>query len=445
MAIPDPFSFLQDLVWEDIPADVQDFARLLLLDLLGVGLAGTGTDLHKIVQRYASRNLRGACSVLFCDASLSPEGAALLGAMTIDAIDAHDGHRLTKGHVGCAVLPALLAAVSDCEVPLSGHHFLTLLVAGYEIGSRAGMALHQTACDYHTSGAWNAITAAALSAHVMGLSETAFAHAIGIAEYHGPRSQMMRVIDHPTMLKDGSGWGSMAGVAAAYLAAEGFTGAPAVSVMEDEVQSHWSTLGQDWETMHQYLKAFPVCRWAQPAVQAALDLQKRYNFAASDIAGVQVKTFSEGTRLWTGIPETTEQAQYAIGFPVAAALVRGEVGLPEISEQAFADPELRAVLDATRFEATAEYDAKFPAERWADISVKLQSGTVLSGGPTTAKGDPETQLTREEIIVKFHHLGRAVCAADHLKEIEAAVFALDGTTVSFQRLCDLIFRAPCRV
>jgi hypothetical protein len=37
----------------------------------------------------------------------------------------------------------------------------------------------------------------------MGLNRTQTAHAMGIAEYHGPRSQMMRCIDHPTMVKDG--------------------------------------------------------------------------------------------------------------------------------------------------------------------------------------------------------------------------------------------------
>lgn len=31
----------------------------------------------------------------------------------------------------------------------------------------------------------------------------------------------MRCIDHPTMVKDGSGWGAMAGVSAALLAADG--------------------------------------------------------------------------------------------------------------------------------------------------------------------------------------------------------------------------------
>ena len=44
---------------------------------------------------------------------------------------------------------------------------------------------------------------------------------------------MMRCIDHPTMVKDGSGWGAFAGVSAAYLAADGFTGAPAITIEAD--------------------------------------------------------------------------------------------------------------------------------------------------------------------------------------------------------------------
>ena len=53
---------------------------------------------------------------------------------------------------------------------------------------------------------------------------------MGIAEYHGPRSQMMRCMDHPTMVKDGSGWGAMCGVSAARMAKAGFTGAPALTL-----------------------------------------------------------------------------------------------------------------------------------------------------------------------------------------------------------------------
>lgn len=435
------YQFLQSLNWHNIPNQVQEHSRLLLLDLLGVAAAGTGTELHGAVSRYANRNLRGEVPVLFSDANLSPEGAALVGGMTIDAIDAHDGHRLTKGHVGCGLLPALLAVVEDSTVEITGEDFLALLIAGYEIGSRSGIALHQTAPDYHTSGAWNALTAAALTAHLLELSAEQFDHALGIAEYHGPRSQMMRVIDHPTMLKDGSGWGALSGVSAGYLAAEGFTGAPAITVLNESVTDVWQTLGHEWEVMNQYLKAFPVCRWAQPAVQAALDMKADHGFESEDIESVSVTTFTEGTRLWKGIPQDTEQAQYAIGLPVAAALVRSQVGLQEITEPAFGDPALLRVLKVTQFNPSAAYDAKFPKERWADISVTLASGEVLQGPETTAKGDPETQLSAEEIIAKFYTLGEACYSEKRLDAIKTAVMELDATRQSFDALKEVIYGA----
>ena len=47
--------------------------------------------------------------------------------------------------------------------------FLTCFVLGYEIGTRAGIALHASVPDYHTSGAWTCVAIAALGARLMGL------------------------------------------------------------------------------------------------------------------------------------------------------------------------------------------------------------------------------------------------------------------------------------
>ena len=132
---------------------------------------------------------------------------------------------------------------SPSSKPIDGREFITCLVLGYEIATRAGMALHATARDYHTSGAWNALGCAAIGARMLGLSADATRHALGIAEYHGPRSQMMRCIDHPTMVKDGSGFGALAGVSAACLAADGFTGAPALLIEGEAEAPFWRDLG----------------------------------------------------------------------------------------------------------------------------------------------------------------------------------------------------------
>ncbi|MBU2888159.1 MmgE/PrpD family protein [Celeribacter halophilus] len=432
--------FLNEIRWADVPDRVQARVRFLLLDLLGTALAGTGTELHAAVLQYATRNLDGDhARVLFSGVTLSPEGAALVGAMTIDSVDAHDGHRLTKGHVGCGLLPALLAILDDRQVALSGEDFLTYLAAGYEIGTRAGIALHRTASDYHTSGAWIAVCVAAFCGKLMDLPPDVYAHALGIAEYHGPRSQMMRVIDHPTMLKDGSGWGAMAGISAAALAEAGFTGAPAITVLGSDVADIWATLGAEWEVMNQYIKGFPVCRWAQPSVQAALDLTRVRPLRPEDIVSVEIETFHEGTRLFKGIPSTTEEAQYAIGFPVAAALLRGRVGVAEVSKAAFCDPDLRAVCEGLSFKENDAFNDLFPAERWARLSVHLSSGEVLTTPATQAKGDPETPYSEAELTAKFYDLAGEAASRPRLEAIHAAVMGLDGSGASLIRLQDQIF------
>ena len=135
-------------------------------------------------------------------------------------------------------------------------------------------ALHATTPDYHTSGAWIAVAAAAAGARLLNLGPDQTAHALGIAEYHGPRSQMMRCIDHPTMLKDGSGWGAMAGVSAALLARAGFTGAPALTL--ERPHPLWDDLGDRWLICAQYFKPYPVCRWAQAPIEAILALRRAH-------------------------------------------------------------------------------------------------------------------------------------------------------------------------
>ena len=159
-----------------------------------------------------SADVRTTAGLMFDGRRVSLVGAALANGMTIDAFDAHDGHVLTKGHAGAAVLPGALAFAEAAGGSIAGQDFIADLVVGYEVAIRAGIATHRTAPDYHTSGSWNALGVAAIGARRLGLDAAQTREALGIAEYHGPRSQMMRCIDFPTMVKDGSGWGAMTGV-----------------------------------------------------------------------------------------------------------------------------------------------------------------------------------------------------------------------------------------
>ena len=229
-----------------------------------------------------------------------------------------------------------------------------------------------------------------------GLMKNQFEHAVGIAEYHGPRSQMMRNIDHPTMLKDGSGWGAMAGTSAAYLAAEGFTGAPAITITADNVASYWQDLGQHWQILNQYFKPYPVCRWAQPAVAACLSLRLQHHFDPRLVEQITLWTFHEGVRLFSNVPNNTEQAQYAISFPVAMAVLNGVISTDDVYS-GFNDRRRSQDMigKVTLIGKCQGYNEVFPAAALGPCAVSAWlDGTEMVSDPHEALGDPHKPMSK---------------------------------------------------
>ncbi|SDN57912.1 MmgE/PrpD family protein [Vreelandella arcis] len=395
-------------------------AKRCLLDLLGVAAGATRTSLAEKAGRFVTTQHGGDRPLLFANGQASPTGVALHGAWLIDALDAHDGQVLTKGHAGVALLPGLLALPEVNR--LSGHEFLALLAYGYEIATRAGIALHATSPDYHTSGAWNALGVAAVAARLRGVDVETMHHALGIAEFYGPRSQMMRCIDHPTMLKDGSGWGAMTGISAALLAEDGFTGAPALTVTAPDVTVIWQDLGERWYLHEQYFKAYPVCRWAQPAVEAVLSLPAAKRDPAA-ITRIEIITFHEGKRLHGMHPTTTEQAQYSLPWSVACALGRGTVDVAGVCDELDA-PDLKALASQVEIHEDDNFNARFPAERWACARLHLNNGEVIESANFEARGNPDQPLSDAELLEKFQALAEPVLD-DRAARIHEVVMGLD--------------------
>lgn len=444
-AFADAPAFVRGLAFDRLPDDVVACAKRNLLDLIGIAAGGSATRAAVIANAYAATQLCGtdrSARILFDGRRAGLAGAAFAGATTIDALDGHDGHALTKGHAGAALLPALLALLdgageSEPAASVDGREFLAALVLGYEIATRAGMALHATVPDYHCSGAWNALGCAAVAARLLGFDAARTRHALGIAEYFGPRGQILRACDSPTMVKDGSGWGAHAGVTAALLARDGFTGAPALTVEREDAASFWTDLGTRWRIREQYLKPYPVCRWAQPAVEAALALQRAQGFAASDIATVAIESFREAVALGSqcAMPRTTEEAQYSLSFPVAAALVFGRVGAAEVDATGLADARVARLVAATIAVEDVELSRRFPAERWARVRIALADGRQFASQPAQARGGPEDPLPDGELKEKYRSLADPVLGAARSARIEQAVRALaeDGGALASLR------------
>ncbi len=389
-----------------VPDSARSMAALLLVDTLGVGAGAHPLEPARIARDFAvdfhgAAQPANAAPLLFDGRTASIPGAAFAAATQIDNLDGHDGYNPTKGHIGCAVVPALIAFAAQ-HPDLPSTTALDILVMSYEVGARAAIALHDTVSDYHTSGAWNGIAVAAIGCALNGATVDQLRQAVGIAEYHGPRSQMMREIAHPTMLHDGSGMGALTGAMAALLALRGFQGAPAITLEAPDVAHLWQDLGQHWTIALNYIKPYPVCRWAHAPLDALHALMTAHDLSPADIARLDVRTFAESAALFAGVPETTGQAQYSLAFALAAMICHGHVGPAQISHAGLSDRAVAAVLPRIFVTETAMHSDRFPAKRCADITITCTDGRVLHSGDTEARGGPEAPLLESEVEEKLH-------------------------------------------
>ncbi|CAN5798345.1 MmgE/PrpD family protein [soil metagenome] len=452
----DPVSFLHAVTFDDLPASAQHETVRCLVDLCGAVVAGRHTPLSHIVHDHAATVFGGDHATLLLDGRrVSAPGAALATGMTIDSFDIHDSHRESLGHAGVHVLAATLAAYElrrtrAHDLP-TGAEFLATLAVGYDLGCRAGEALHGTVADYHTSGAWGAVSSAGLYARIMGCDRATTREALGIAEYHGPRSQMMRCIDHPTMLKDGSGWGAMAGVSAGLLAEAGFTGAPAVTIEAPDAGPWWTDLGATWYVERQGFKAHGSCWWAQPPIEAALALTRAHRLAPTDITSIRVETFEKAVHLDHPEPATTEQAQYSLPFPVAAALVKGAgapddwygLGPAELLADGLDHPETRRLARAVELVEDPDLTAAFPHRFLARVTLTLTDGRVVTSPDTTFRGDTDDPLTDDEVTAKFRWLARTLLSDERVDTIARLAWNMPDEP-SIEPLLDALTRAPDR-
>ncbi len=444
-------AFAQNLTYNDLPEPLLSVLRRSFLDTMGVAAIGSTTELSALARKGAlavfGAGTAGNTRILMDGRQLSPAGAAMAGAFMVDSIDAHDGTSPNKGHAGSAIFPALLAvadAMRTNGTPITGKDFATWLAVAYEVSYRAGQVQHATCADYHTSGAWTAVGVAAACAKMLGCDGETIRHAAGIGEYHGPRSEMMRCIDFPTMVRDGVGWGAPTGVTAAYLAREGFTGAPALTCEGDDAEPYWRSLGDTWLTAeHTHYKPYPCCRWAHPSLDAVHELMTKNNLKHDRVKAVNIKTFHNATRLAGHEPQTLDDFTYAIAFPVAAMIVRGQVGVDELTPETLQDPDILRISRATTLIDDAHMTKISEGKRWAQVTIIDTDGTEYIDAPRTPRGDTDLPLSDAEISTKFHGFADPVVGLERAKEIEDLSTKFDTLDAKgFARLMDICLSAP---
>jgi 2-methylcitrate dehydratase PrpD len=260
-----------------------------------------------------------------------------------------------------------------------------------------------------------ALATAAACARLRKLDPERTAHAIAIAASLASGL----VANFGTMTKSlHAGRTAQSGVLAARLADQGFTAA--LDVLEHrtgflrahspsgtpEIEKGTVDIGKNWRLadLGVNVKRYPTCYATHRSIDAMLGLVGEHKLKPDDVREIRVRTgVTQKLMLRNSNPQTGLEAKFSMEFAMAAALVAGQVGLSELTDEFVSRPEVGAAAAKVRCTTTHEmmpgHQPFAPADQ---VSVVLASGEVLEHAPIVhAKGSWQKPLTREELKDKF--------------------------------------------
>lgn len=393
--------YLLNTTWEQLPASVQQRVMVCSVDLMTALLLGVQGEQFRCGQRLTQHMQQGNLPLPGCKDTYGLLGAATALGHASNSFDIDDGHNMIKGHPGTSFIGGVLAAALERQI--SYKEFLTTLVVCYDTAVRMGLALQDHYGFLHSTGAYGAVATAAGVGRILGLNQQQLNNAISMAEFHAPMVPVMRSVEYPSMNKDGVPFGAMVGMLAVLDTLAGETAKTHLLELP-EYKNLVDTLGSTYEIENLYFKPYTCCRWGHQPIQASVECMAAEGFDHTAIESVTVHTFSSAAKLSKQRPGDTDEAQYNIAWPVAAAIVHGDVGYRQVCNDALQDSQVLAMMDRLHFVVDPELDAQFPEKRLAWVEFRLKDGTTHRTRVYAANGEASDRVDSAWMEKKFRRI-----------------------------------------
>lgn len=408
--------YILNTEWEEIPDDVQERAIWCSIDLIGALILGSQGKQYRVGLNTARRvSAPGEIPVLCCKDTFNLLGASIAYSHAANSFDIDDGYNLVKGHPGSSFVGGVLAAA--LEENCSYQEYLTTLVVCYETAIRWGFVEQKYYGFLHSTGTYGAFGTAAGVGRMLGLTREQLKNALSIADFHAPLTPVMRAVEYPSMNKDGVPFGSLVGTMAVIETEEGETGKTHLLEMP-EYRDYLDSLGERYYIRELYFKPYTCCRWAHQPIKACVDLMTEWRLKAEEVEKVVIHTFDSAARLSKDIPHNTDEAQYNIAFPVAAAIVYGDVGFKQINDEAVKDHQVLEMMERLQFVIDPDLEKEFPEKRLAWVELQLTDGRCLRSRVYAAPGEnTDPELSLDWIVNKFKRVTAPVVSTEGQEEI----------------------------
>jgi 2-methylcitrate dehydratase PrpD len=387
-----------------------------ILDTFGCLLGGSGapgiTELCRIVGGWGGS---AQSQVMLWQRRLPAPHAAMMNASMAHALDFDD--TLDHGgsiHPGASVLAASLA-ISDMVGGVSGRDLLLAVALGLDVSCRVALA-SPIDRGWHRTAAMGVFGAAAASGKLLGLNVEQMVNALGIAFSQSAGTRQC-IVDGALTKRLQAGQAASTGVFAALLAREDFTGAKNIflgrfgffrlyQVDGYDAAKLTEGLGREFRGDELSFKPYACGRPQHAMLDAAIavrdelklgtvvDLSAVAEVLVTCSAAIVEEQFRGATHKRR--PTQIVEAQFALPYLIAAALVHGRVGIAEVG-----DIHNARVLDV------AAHMAGVSGERdKSGVTLLLRDGRRASATVGRPLGSPDNRLSADQLAMKFADCAR---------------------------------------
>lgn len=433
-------AFASTVAFESIPAAAVARVKLCVLDALGCGLFATRLPWGRILTEFVVQMGGTAEAGLWGTRHRAPAAnAALVNGTLVHAFELDDLHKTSILHPSSTALPAALA-IAEARGGFSGRDLITAIVAGFEVGIRAGVSLGTSHLvdGFHPTGTIGTVAAAAAAGRALGLSARAMEHAISVG---ATQAAGLMAAQYESMVKRmHAGRAAQAGVYGALLAEKGFTGIDGVFeadyggfcstlTSEPRLAALTDGLGTRFETEKVGFKIYACCGSCHTSVEAIRRLRHAHGIDADAVESIVVHT-SKATQLhvgWPYEPRSITAAQMNLPYCAAVTLIDGNAFVEQFTEQRIHDARVIDLARRVEVRHAPEFDAMGPTARHrVRVELALRGGRRLDETVQHAKGSDADPLSHDEVVAKFHRLAGPIIGRGPAQELHDVVMALDA-------------------
>src|SRR5712692_2578337 len=420
--------FAAALTYDDLPDNVREHCKNLLLDALACALAGhQGEETHQLAALASALAQSDESSVIGGD-HLSLAGATLLNGYLITAVTMCDVHRSTMTHVTPEVVPPSLAIAE--RDGLSGRDLLVAIAAGCEVTTRIGIGLDYPAFrarGWHGPGVLGPFGAAAAVGHLRGFDAATMAKAFGLA---GSQAAGTFAAWGTPTVKFHQCRGALSGLLAALLAEQQFLATREFLTAKDgglynayanggRPAAVTADLGKRWELEQIALRLWPSASSIQGMNTAMFDLIERHKIDPARVKKVRVALSQPTFDLHGKLAQYKGKFDALISGHYTAAIILHdqELTLAQFEPARYDDPKMRRAA-AEQIEIRPD-----PALSGVQAVVDIETnGTTLNARCDHPRGSAENPLSRAQIESKFRTYAEGVLAPrseEHTSELQS--------------------------